>query len=303
MRNFLYILSATFFVQTAIAQQMFAPLGAQWHYSSASQGVAPPDAAYWLYESEKDTTINNIDCKKITRKLFNHLGDTITNITPINIITYSSGDTVMYFNNFMNKFTPLYIFNVQQSDTLTFYKPHNPVFGNDTTFRVIVDSVNFFQVNNLNLKRIYTTPLDEFKYIGFYAERIGCYGWLLPEYFTSITENESPLRCYSDAEISINFTSNACNNKTIVGIKDVTKRDALSIYPIPTSDRLHINSFTNKIIHLSIYDVRGVRVKNISLSDMQANINDDVSTLSSGIYFIHIRFQNNTFTVNKFFKE
>lgn len=290
------------FTHIVVAQQIFAPLGAKWYYSSASQGTAPPDAAYWLYESEKDTTLNNIACKKITRKLFNHLGDTITNITPINIITYTSGDTIMYFNNFMNKFTPLYIFNVQQSDTLTFYKPHNPVFGNDTTFRVIVDSVNFFQVNNLNLKRVYTSPLDEFKFNGFYAERIGCYGWLLPEYLTSILENEGPLRCYSDADISINFTSNPCDYKTIVGIQDVKKNDALSIYPIPASGRLHINSSTNKIIHLSIYDVRGVRHRDISFSDMQTNVIIDISNLLSGIYFIHARFQNNTFTVNRFFK-
>jgi hypothetical protein len=289
MKTTTILFTLTVICNCIFAQQTFAPIGSKWYYSSASQGTAHPDAAYWLYETTGDTLVQNILSKKTTIKYFNHLGDTLTNFPPI--LSYTNADTVFYYNSFMGKFTPLYIFNVQAGDTITLYKPHNPVFGIDTTFRLLIDSVNFIQVNNFNLKRVYTSQIDEFKFSGAYVERLGCLGLMLPEYHISIPETEGPLRCYSDADVNVNFTSNSCDYRLTVGINTLLDQQDIHFYPNPTNNKLYFSSNASDFKLITICNLQGSQTKQIDLE----NTNDkviDVASLPTGLYFVTLTKHN-----------
>jgi hypothetical protein len=47
--------------------QDFAPIGAEWYYSSSAGGAAPTASEYYYLIVEKDTTINDLNLRKIKR--------------------------------------------------------------------------------------------------------------------------------------------------------------------------------------------------------------------------------------------
>ncbi|SRX52377.1 T9SS type A sorting domain-containing protein [Aequorivita sp. CIP111184] len=62
------------------------------------------------------------------------------------------------------------------------------------------------------------------------------------------------------------------------------KKDAVSVYPVPTKDKVYIKTTSSKINRIEVYDLLG-RKKNIQ----QANFNEvNVSTLSAGVYLLKI---------------
>ncbi len=76
---------------------------------------------------------------------------------------------------------------------------------------------------------------------------------------------------------------NAAKYEQLVGIKNI-KKDALNIYPNPTSS--HINISNTELGDLSIYNLNGALVKEISQVEGQISI--DVSDLDNGIYFVKL---------------
>ncbi|MBX2909998.1 MAG: hypothetical protein KF706_10230 [Chitinophagales bacterium] len=282
------------------AQQTFAPLGAKWYYSSASQGIAPPDAAYWLYESKKDTIINGISCQKISTSKINYLGNQISGTS---LLVYTTNDTVLYFNNYVKKFVPLYIFNVQVNDTLTFYKPDNKDLSSDSTFRVVVDSISFLAINNHSLRRIYIKSIDFYEFGNCFTERIGSDFGLLPEYYTSIPEKEvGALRCYSDSSISTNFTSYACDYRVSVNIESTREDNIVGILPNPIFSFAYIECKHSKLSQINICDIRGQQQK-VECINTLIGYRIDMSNFSPGLYFFHIQLLSGERYIRKVLKE
>lgn len=83
-----------------------------------------------------------------------------------------------------------------------------------------------------------------------------------------------------------------------LGIEEVSTNDKLLIYPNPTSNFLEIK--VNRIIDkISIYNSPGKQIKTL-----HPNYNKiDVSTLTSGMYFIQFTFEDKTVNTLKFIKK
>lgn len=72
-------------------------------------------------------------------------------------------------------------------------------------------------------------------------------------------------------------------NMTIIGI-DENQLNTLSIYPNPTKGLVFINSKTETIISITVFDILGKKVLQLNGNIQQL----DISTLQSGMYFLRI---------------
>jgi len=86
-------------------------------------------------------------------------------------------------------------------------------------------------------------------------------------------------------------------NMTIIGIEE-NELNNLNIYPNPTKGLIYINSKTETIIGITVFDVLGKKVL-----QLEGNIQQmDISTLQRGMYFLRITADDRNF-VEKIIKE
>lgn len=167
---------------TTFAQAEFAPVGAKWsYYKMTFQGggigmekfvTQTCDSSY----TSAGRTIKIIQSKIRQQKLFytsSHayaFSDRTTTYKTDSI--YEQNDTVFLYNKLFEKYTPLYIFNVQAGDTIRLpafdtvlaeeslrFSDFVTAFDSTFTFRVTaVDTVNY---NGNALKTIFTEPVIE----------------------------------------------------------------------------------------------------------------------------------------------
>lgn len=95
------------------------------------------------------------------------------------------------------------------------------------------------------------------------------------------------------------MTNSACS----LSVDDNFLSEDLSMYPIPTKDKLYIKSSTNiNLTTAYIYDIRGQIISKVDFS-LSNNLNSvNVSQLSAGMYFITIQ-SDNASTTKKFIVE
>jgi len=104
-------------------------------------------------------------------------------------------------------------------------------------------------------------------------------------------------------EISQNgcVDTSVCVNFAMIGIADNSLNNEISIYPSPAKNNLNI-SFANRVnnLFIKVYNVSGALMLQKNLLPQEKSI--DVEALSSGIYFIKLEMDDETFYA-KFVKE
>lgn len=277
------------------AQTTFAPPGAHWYNSGT-------DAYYHSY-TDGDTVISGRTCTRIRR---------ITHRSPMSwasdfptICTYNSGDTVFVYNTLFGQFTPLYVFNVNEGDTIRIPRfdvgyPTLPA----TYFSYRVDSIRIVTYDTAHLKTIFTYSLNEDSVIGgsapmptfggagtlhgAYAERIGgvgggifpsCVGCaIIPEDCGCI----GPMRCYSDPGMDIKLVTPCVPPVSVPSLQ----QQQVVLYPNPANDILHIDTEPNS--NISILTCQGTMVDKSSETASEGLFSIDLSILPSGNYLVRI---------------
>jgi hypothetical protein len=279
------------------AQTVFAPAGAHW-YNTGNE-------AYFHSYTDGDTVISGRTCTRIRR--ITHKAPTSWASDFPAIYTYTAADTVFIYNKIFAQFTPLYIFNVNEGDTIRIPKlSEGYPTPSATYFSYRVDSVRTLLYDTAHLKTIFTYSLNEDSVIagfttmptfgngslhGAYAERIGgidrgihlnCYGCaIIPEDCGCI----GALRCYSDPATNIKMITEACEPSVAVGT--TTTLPVASSYPNPAGNTLQINAPANSTIQLTT--LTGQVVRNAY------NTNSiDVATLPVGTYVLRITWTGGT---------
>ena len=105
-----------------------------------------------------------------------------------------------------------------------------------------------------------------------------------PQFTFTVTE---------DKLLRANFMQQATNVLDAVN-------DALTIYPIPASDKLFVNAGDNQIIKIQMVDLTGRIVYSANVQQQTGTI--DLSGFNSGIYFIRVHTSDNIYTT-KMIKE
>lgn len=166
---FLLIVSTTIFAQTE-----FAPLGAKWTYK---------DIWGWGYTGVENISTyqciaaDSVDGKYI--KTIQHIKKS-QNITyyswgtgysnrethaPVTDSVYEEHDTLFIFNRTFNTYTPLFVFNAQEGDTITvplLDTLNHSIFylNNDYTFSYIIDSIRMVDYGGIQLETFFTSAYD-----------------------------------------------------------------------------------------------------------------------------------------------
>lgn len=266
-------------------------IGAKWYYEETY--FMNPDTGYAVFEVEKDTVIAGQVCYKI-------IGPDGFWYLPNNknvAFTYTSNDTVFFYNSIENLFVPVFNNNAQAGDTII-------VNWNNCTYEYSVNSVDSINMNGSYRKRY--NIIELYYYISYtMVENIGCInkGFLPSESFfcDSLTVDGSmlgKLRCYIDSLIGeYHFTQESCDYSTI-GIHDVDDASLrIKVWPSPVNNWINISGINGKTI-LYIYRNDG---RLVMYDEVSNDSKYDVSSLKSGIYLIICVF-NKEKQVNKIFK-
>jgi hypothetical protein len=259
--------------------QNFAPIGAEWYYTAMAGGMAPTNSEYYHFKCVKDTTINEHSLKKIEITYYRYRGDSVI-LTPYYFS--QSQDTVSLYNPELNKFYKLFMFNTKIGDTLTLDIPYDNFYIEDTTYRVIIDTVIMETYGDTQLKKYVLNQIDDFGWFcGFYLDIVGGYEWFLPLGKAIIPEENGPIRCYHDNDIEINFVGYDCDKRIINSLSNPIYDEKFIVYPNPTNGLVQIKSEL-KFNHIEILDYSG---KKILESDKNViNIND----LDKGMYLFKV---------------
>ncbi len=286
MKKMIFVVFIITMYVNAVAQKWALP-SSTWIVSYS--WVSP--AYYTTIKVESDTIIDGISCKKIG------------NISPI--YTYESNDTAYIY--IVGKFRPTYYFNAHVGDTISFYNVNysDGFCGIDSIVYAVIDNIDSVDVGNKFLKKYNGVIISDTMPNGnsfSYTEYIGS-NYIFPYlYCPNIIDQESYGICnYGDSTIQ-NFYSfqNNCLN---VSVDNIFHDKNISVYPNPVSSQININSKYYDIQEIFIYNIHGQLQKTDTYFNHPREIQVDVNKLSSGIYFLHLRFSNGESYMQKILKD
>jgi len=294
----------------ATAQADFAPIGATWYYDFIRMNYPQEGntvTGVMIQESVADTVIQGKAAHMLVRKFLfrGDNNDILAFFGGIDFV-YANTDTVFYFNEQLNRFLPLYIFNVQAGDTMLHRAlPEYQVQGADTIWRIAVDSVLTRNYNNQPVKVVYTSANhdpsgswdDGVAFKGPYCQYFGLTEGHLTEYNTlhplGVDFIIYKLRCYQDAIFDVHFgdLTVACDSvpQQSMSISDIDFLSRkLSVYPNPATDQVTIALDGIAMQSVEVLDMLGRRV---FIQEYKAGISKttaDLSNVSKGTYILRI---------------
>lgn len=224
------------------------------------------------------------------------------------LFLYSDADAVYYYESTFNRFIPLYVFNVEVGDTVTYQIPSYLQFAStDTIFRMRISDITTNTVGGVSLKTFYHYPVDGVVGFGLgldmpYTEKIGVFGDFLICYSTfGISTNFSPtLRCYSDSLVNYiadpNMPCDYFEGTSIIEKDNPITSAILGVYPNPTNSVLHIQLGNAKatLEHIQLYEVSGKKVLEQEGGKIESVLN--VANLTPGLYILKAIIDNKSIT-------
>lgn len=267
--------------------QISYPIGAKWYYTQSS--FWSPAITYSTMEVVADTTINGIDCQKLSKLSgCDFLGGTA--------FIYADSNKVFFYNNYLQTFVLLYDFNANAGDSWVIY-PESP---NLDSVVVYVDSTGTEIVNSDTLKVLFTSSsFGNFWFGGAFLEGIGSKGYFFPQ-FSICDPPSGPLRCYSDSLLG-NYETGVADScdEVITMVSYLLPENNVRIFPNPVNDFLkfelkNIKLQRDESCSLTIYDSFGRSVLKEEFPSIR-NITINTSKLAPGFY-------HSIISINKSFK-
>jgi len=272
--------------------QVFAPIGAEWHYDERYH--ISGDIDYIRFQSEKDTIIFGETCRKIIKR-----HQVWCNMRPSTEHLFNRNDTVFFYDTTFNSFQILYDFNAQANDYwIILVKDEN---NNIDSLIITVDSVSQLQINNSNLKVLHVTYYKNTQFMQetYYSkiiEKIGdinnMFNWQPHSVIVCDDNYSNGLRCYQDSEIGFYSTgiADSCNYTFVwTSIEQQEKGNLFSVQPNPTNGSIIVELANMSNMKIVINDNLG-RVILQKVFSNKTNI--DLSEFQNGIYFLSL-FKNN----------
>jgi len=296
----------------------WCPPDARWIYQGAA---TPGGGVYYVFEYEKDTTVNNIQVKKIKKKTVNYWysgpnGEISRSETYSGYeLMYNSNDSVFIFVN--NAFKFLYDFSPNIGDTLpvdttwaTCSEAGYPVKQNlvvDSIYPYVYDGISFTTI------RYYFDNNVQYYYYGPVIKNIGSYNdvFPVPTYLCSGQINadytsSSTLLCYYDSiRGEINFRQppqglNCHMITTNIENQWATENLPFIMYSNPANDLLNIENVAGKSFDYKIIDTNGKFACKKVLTVAKNLVS--IEKLPDGLYILLLQSNRHLYTF-KFIKQ
>lgn len=286
-----------FFSLVTIAQE-WAPVGATWHYTERFfMGFTPLEIDYIKIESVKDTVVDGITCKKLTKRHNVACAD-----RPYVEYMYSQNGKVYFYDAGFSTFQVLYDFSADQGDSWII-KIKNYTNPDDTDSLIVtVDSIDFITINEIELKRLYVTNLflnevvPNFTYNATIIESIGDLIYMFnffPSFAFACDGNYSDgLRCYEDSVIGLWETgiADSCTYiKSWTGVRN-NENSRITIYPNPVEEYIYISSEQISPCRYRILEITGREI----LSGEIASNRIMIQNLPKGLYILELSSSSDT---------
>jgi len=296
-------LSILFFLIPLLAQgqKQFAPLNTVWNYEGHSLNC---QGNHIQYRVEDEIFIDDKDCSVIYSYHSDDANPTFKS-TGDSLIVWENERKVYFLED--STFYLLFDFTLEVGDTVVYYSPTDrgllstdpDAFGDKPIAETyVIEDVIDIVVDNQTLKKFDTWGPASFCYI----ENLGCTGHRLTGEccFYVASGCFGGLQCYNNGTIEYITDQNFVTPNPACPLPDATN-DILSdveiaLFPNPASEFLNIQS-TVEFTDISILNLKGELSKSTSYSETI-----DISSLSSGIYFIRLQAEKGV-VIKKFIKE
>lgn len=269
--------------------------GMEWHYNLFK--FWEPGLQFNRCWIEGDTIIQQKSCKVYHRQ------QTTCDYRPLVEYIHQDSNRIFYFDFESEEFNILYDYSLEVGDTLEI--PYWEGFNfPDSVFHIRVDSIDYVQFGQLDLKRFYVS-YDSFddSSIEFWEldyKRVIIEGIGSLHNFFHFDDNglcdgyyNIGLRCFGDGQgESIMFEEIACDSVLILNQIEVGKQKSLiQVSPNPFQSYISIESNLPASEYcVEIYSMDGVKALSVLL-DNQNHLSMDLTSLSlsNGVYIIVIR--------------
>lgn len=293
MKKNLLLLSFFIITFTQLKATDWFPIGAKWSWDYT---LCCPDGPYtekWVVE--KDTIIG-IDTFQILNQVNYH-----TNSVRRLIIKEENNKVYRWLNN---ELLPICDFTKSEHDTCLFVAPYSSNILD--SFFYIIDSIRPLQQNStIKVQYGILKPKTTTVFPSYHLEikEKACFwGFTNSSYFLSTEPPILNLRCYQDTELSINFSSLACDSILALIKEKYNNQLQIEIYPNPISDKILIEYYGTKNYQkaeIIILDINGKIIKPINLIDNMLKFKEiSLSDVLNGIYFLKISIDDE-FTIKK----
>ena len=288
-----------FFVTSLAMTQDWAPAGATWHYDWASFWVS----GYVKIQYTGDTTVAGKTCKILKKERYTY--DWNQHVYSNELIgyefTYEENNVVYYYRN--NQFFELYDFNaaIGNSWTISGWNATSPC---DSTGTVVVEGSGTETINSVPLKYLKVSPGSSSTWAfssDTIFERIGSLGYMFPEPTCVVDVFEGgPLRCYYDNSFGLYERGIAPSCDYITGINYIPSEMKASIYPVPATSNLTVETSQTGMKRIEISDILGNKL--IDAETIRKKLVLDISVLPAGVYLITVHDKTRLILQKKFVK-
>ncbi len=248
-----------------------------WHYEQIN--ITPPYYEdYIKFSTIGDTVILGDVAKIIKEESFSVNGIASSK----NIYMKSDTSKVYLYVPSINSYKLIYDFSAAVGDTIDVYcrDAHE-----DSTIRVVIDSLSFVEIDSVQLKVQYTHQYSltntEYYMGGEIIENIGWKDFMFPLHSFADPPYGGALRCYQNDTIGLIKFSNIDCDYISTNITETVHPESVQIFPNPTKGTIKIQ--IKNIIEVKITDLTNGRC---IYNGKENSI--DLSNQQSGIYIIQL---------------
>ncbi len=247
-------------------------------------GYGNPGVSYTMVNRiGEDTIVNNLTYKKVYTSEYWWDNTSLNNWTCNKLIREDSNIVYLYFVGQENVFDEVIIYNFNLSVGDSFSAPkvsEGRFYGSNLQNNLVVDSVDYIQIENIELKRIIFNAYN-YEWI----EGIGSMQGFLESNDPYVDPSTYLLCAYQNQE-NIYHHPYADNCLISLDIDDIHQSFNISIYPTLFDKEVNIES---EAIDYSVglYDIHGRDI--YYNAHQKGNLQINTSDLSKGIYLILIR--------------
>lgn len=241
-------------VVSASAQREFAPAGATWYYGFHDTALSIPIfQGYEEMSYDRDTMIDNIACKVLTRQRVGEVDNELVSYAESEKIIYQEGYQI--FVRVGESFVKIYDFGLFSGETIVVDYP-----GCREEYRV--DSVYFEEIDGENLKNMVVTKIDGYgEGVSLINEKFGEMSYYqftgenscIPDFGETLS-----FRCYEDDEFThYQKDTIACDEYSNISQVVNLEKTGIAIFSNPVKDFVLLKNSSGEAYDLTVFDFDG----------------------------------------------